>query len=215
MDRLGRRHDLPFPRWPADALPSARRAGLARGLGAAHRRRGLAVGRHVPRRPAAAARRPLRALHHRPRPAEQHHLPDPRGPVAATVDRLAPRHLPRQQGVARCRRREPARRRQLRPIGRPARARVHRQLSTRRRHEPRRPVVVRDAQGPRVDRSARGRRGPAATRRDPRRAAARPAPRGVAEFSPGPSPGPNSGRSPRGRCRFRQVRTASSSATPA
>ena len=181
VDRLGRRHDLSLPRWPADALPSAGCAGLARGLGAAHRRRGLAVGRHVPRRPAAAARRPLRALHHRPRPAEQHHLPDPRGPVAAAVDRLAPGHLPRQQGVARWRRGEPARCRHLRPIGRPARARVHRQLSTRRRDQPRRPAVVRDAQGPRVDRSARRRRGPAAARRDPRRAAARPAPRGAGQ----------------------------------
>ena len=212
MDRLGRRHDLPFPRRPADALPSARRADLARGLGAAHRRRGLAVGRHVPRRPAAAARRPLRALHHRPRPAEQHHLPDPRGPASATVDRLAPRHLPRQQGVARCRRREPARRRQLRPTYRlPA-------LECTGNYQPaaatsRDGRLYCDAQGPRVDRSARGRRGPAATRRDPRRAAARPAPRGVAP-QPGPSLGRTS-RSPRGRCRFRQVRTASSSATPA
>ena len=111
---------------------------------------------------------------------EQHHLPDPRGPVAAALDRLAPGHLPRQQGVARRRRGEPARRRHLRPIGRPARARVHGQLSARGRHQPRRPAVVRDAQGPRVDRSARRRRGPAATRRDPRRAAARPAARGVA-----------------------------------
>ena len=214
VDRLRRRHDLSLPRWPADALPSAGRAGLARGLGAAHRRRRLAVGRHVPRRPAAAARRPLRALHHRPRAAEQHHLPDPRGPVAAAVDRLAPGHLPRQQGVARCRRGEPARRRHLRPIGRPARARVHRQLSAGRRDRPRRPAVVRDAQGPRVDRSARRRRGPAAARRDPRRAAARPAPRGAADTQPGPSPGRARAGSPRRCCRFRRVRTGSSSATP-
>ena len=51
VDRLGRRHDLSLPRRPADALPSAGCAGLARGLGAAHRRRRARCG---PARSAAA-----------------------------------------------------------------------------------------------------------------------------------------------------------------
>ena len=137
LDRFRRRHGLSLQGRPLRRVSSGPGQGESSDLVAPPGCRRQPLGRHVPRRPAAPARRPVHSLHHRRRTAEQRHLPGARRWRRPVVDELLQRRLPRREvGAGPPSGRDAHFAGELRPVRRPADAGVLGQLSAVRLDEP-------------------------------------------------------------------------------